>query len=91
MSEPHEELVELTSFNHEYMAQLFLDRLSEEGIDGKCFSLAGEQLGLMSASTSAHGGAQVRVPSGDLQRARELLAEFNAERASPDNDGEGDG
>jgi len=78
MNDP-DQLVELTIFEHEFMARLLAERLEENDIQAEVFALAGEQLGLLSAATAPHNGAQVRVRATDYDRAMTILQEFNAE------------
>ncbi len=74
-----DQLVELTIFQHEFIAQLFINRLEENDIKADVFAIAGEQLGLLSASTAPHAGAQVRVRNADLERAQRVLDDFHHE------------
>ncbi len=92
MTTPHDpdQLVELTIFQHEFIAQLLINRLEENDIKADVFALAGEQLGLLSANTAPHAGAQVRVRAADLERAQQVLEDFNQEaqatREAAEND-----
>lgn len=79
MTNDPDQLVELTIFEHEFIARLLIARLAENDIESEIFALAGEQLGLLSAATAPHNGAQVRVRAGDYDRAKVILDEFNAE------------
>ncbi len=91
MTQDPDQLVELTIFEHEFIAQLLVDRLRESAIKADVFALAGEQLGLLSASTAPHAGAQVRVRAADREIAERVLAEFNEEAAQAHADAEADG
>lgn len=73
------ELVELGIFPSEMLAQLFKNRLEEEGIDAIIFSTASDGLGFLSSSTFPHGGAQIKVKLDDLNNAKALLEEFRDE------------
>ncbi len=88
MTHDPDQLVELTIFEHEFIAQLLVDRLRENAVKADVFALAGEQLGLLSASTAPHAGAQVRVRAADLELAERILGEFNAEAALRNEGGE---
>jgi len=90
MNDP-DQLVELSIFEHEFIARLLIERLAENDIDADIFALAGEQLGLLSAATAPHNGAQVRVRAGDYDRAVKILEEFNAESRDADVPESGDG
>jgi len=74
-----DELVELAVFEHEFIAQLLATRLEANDIPSEVFALAGEQLGLLSASTAPHNGAQVKVRAADYDRAKIIYDEFNEE------------
>ncbi len=80
-----DQLVELTIFEHEFVAHLLVNRLAEESIDAQVFALAGEQLGMLSAATAPHNGAQVRVRFRDIERAKEIANTFEQEHADSDD------
>lgn len=84
MTHDPDQLVELTIFQHEFIAQLLINRLEENDLKASVFALAGENLGLLSASTAPHAGAQVRVRAADLKSAQQILEEFNQEAQSPE-------
>lgn len=81
-----DDLVELAVFEHEFIAQLLATRLEANDIPSDVFALAGEQLGLLSASTAPHNGAQVKVRAADFDRAKPIYDEFIAESQKPDAD-----
>lgn len=81
MESDPDQLVELSVFSTGLEAQLLVARLEEAGIEGRAFATASEGLGFMSSTTFPHGGTQVLVRRADAERATEILAEFQSERA----------
>lgn len=82
----HKQLVELGIFHTEMEAELLVNRLKGAGIEARTFSAATGGLGFMSDTTFPHGGAQVAVPEKDLDAARRILAEFQAEQGTDEED-----
>jgi len=65
---------------------LLATRLEENDVPSHVFALAGEQLGLLSASTAPHNGAQVKVRAADFDRAKKIYDEFIVESNQPRRD-----
>ncbi|MFW5653045.1 MAG: hypothetical protein ACOC0P_03285, partial [Planctomycetota bacterium] len=79
------DLVEIADFpTGGVEAELFAGRLEAMGIRAFKFGTAADVLGFLEAGTTRHGGIQVQVRREDEARARQVLEEFNAEKAEDD-------